>query len=275
MTIEKRGGILRCLNAEGFQTRAPSTLWCAQQADAAHVWPDFCPVELHIEDKGGDALLSYSKQNPNTAADYDRIIPDFTFRHWNECGMGDYDALVAQISAAGLVAPARDMVGWVGNLATNPMRRRLFELGQQRPDLLDIRAIDWEKNRTSYLSLPALVSMFGILIDVEGAGWSARTKFLFWSHRPLILVERPHKEYYYEHLRAWQHYVPVKRDLSDLLEQVAWVQQHPVEAQVIAENAYTFAQEHLTRTAAWRQWDRVIRAAAKTHTEKSPIHTNE
>eukprot|EP00966_Prymnesium_polylepis_P099128 2295838-Prymnesium_polylepis.1 len=50
----------------------------------------------------------------------------------------------------------------------------------------------------------------------------------------------------------WVHYVPVKEDLSDLLDKVRWVQAHREEAQQIADNALTYAQTYLSYDAAAR-----------------------
>jgi Glycosyl transferase family 90 len=269
LKVEKRDGTLRCLNSEGFESRNPSTLWCMRQADAIYNWPDFPPTEIHTEDKGGDALLSYSKQNPITAAEYARIIPDFTFHCWAETGMMDYETTMAAIDAAGRQPARLNKMGWIGNLLTSTIRAQMFEIAKQYPDLMDVHSMEWHHTGgqtlrgSKYISVPELVAMYGILVDVEGNGWSARTKYLLWSHRPLLIVDRPHKEYYYEHLRPWTHYIPVKRDLSDLVERVEWVLANPAEASAIAEAAYQFACQHLTRAAAYKQWDRVISGLLK------------
>ncbi len=162
------------------------------------------------------------------------------------------------IDVAGRSPAKVQKVGWIGNVRTNPMRAVLLELGAQRPDVLDIHSMEWYGDH-KFLSPADQVATYAALIDVEGNGWSARTKYFFWSRRPLLLVDRPHKEYYYEHLRAWEHYIPVKRDLSDLMERVEWLFANPERAQAIADAAFAFAQKHLTRDAAYAQWDRVIR----------------
>ena len=111
---------------------------------------------------------------------------------------------------------------------------------------------------TTYLSMPELVKRYSILIDVEGGGWSARLKFMLWSHRPLMLVDRPHKEYFFEHLVPWVHYIPVKRDMSDLVEKTQWCFDNYGKALAIAENAYNFSKQHLTREACYAQWNKVV-----------------
>ena len=39
----------------------------------------------------------------------------------------------------------------------------------------------------------------------------------------------------------WEHYVPIKADLSDLREKFEWAESHPIEARQIAENGTRFA----------------------------------
>ncbi len=46
-------------------------------------------------------------------------------------------------------------------------------------------------------------------------------------------------------LVPWQHYVPVKRDFSDLVQKIEWAREHDLEAKTIAQNARLFAKSHL------------------------------
>jgi hypothetical protein len=102
------------------------------------------------------------------------------------------------------------------------------------------------------------------LIDIEGVGYSARTKLLLFTGRPLFLQERRHIEYWYQWLRPWQHYIPVASDLSDLIERIEWANRHQAECRRIAENAQQFALKHLTRDAAVDYLQEVLTAAIGT-----------
>jgi glycosyltransferase involved in cell wall biosynthesis len=116
-------------------------------------------------------------------------------------------------------------------------------------------------NSTKYISTPDLIKNYSILIDIEGAGpYSARLKTLLWSHRPLLLVSRPGNEFFFEFLKEWEHYIPVKRDLSDLVEKTKWCIDNYDKAKQIAENAYEFSKQYLTREACYKQWDSIIQA---------------
>ena len=51
--------------------------------------------------------------------------------------------------------------------------------------------------------------------------------------------------YFDRELIAWKHYIPVKNDLSDLLEKIAWAKSHDAEAKQIGEEGRKFALENL------------------------------
>uniref|UniRef100_A0A1E1WTF6 Glycosyl transferase CAP10 domain-containing protein n=1 Tax=Pectinophora gossypiella TaxID=13191 RepID=A0A1E1WTF6_PECGO len=61
----------------------------------------------------------------------------------------------------------------------------------------------------------------------------------------VLKQDSPYYEHFYSQLRAWEHYVPVARDLSDLKKRVIWARDHDDEARKIAENARKFANENL------------------------------
>ena len=51
--------------------------------------------------------------------------------------------------------------------------------------------------------------------------------------------------WYYPNLIPWEHYIPVQKDLGDLVEKVIWAKTHDTEARLIAENGRRFALENL------------------------------
>ncbi len=52
-------------------------------------------------------------------------------------------------------------------------------------------------------------------------------------------------EHFYRQLVPWQHYVPVKENIEDLLERVQWARSNDKEAKKMAENSVEFAVNNL------------------------------
>ncbi len=243
----------------GYESRNNSTFWCINQADLIYKWKDFDNIIINTGDKGGPQLCYVNNSNI-----YNKIIPDFTFHCWKEVGINDYTEETEKIDKAGLQKYKINKVGWVGNIKTNIDRKKLLEIGNKNNELFEIIPICWSKsdniklNCSNYLSLSDLVKNYSILIDVTGSGYSGRVKLLLFSHRPLLLVDRAYKEYFYEYLKEWEHYIPVKKDLSDLIEKTQWCIDNYNKALEIAENAYKFSKKYLTREACYEQWNKVI-----------------
>ena len=248
----------------GYESRNPSTFWCIQKADEKYNWNDFNEIIIHTEDyennnNNNNNDYTYSKQY-----NYNNLVPDFNFHSWPQVGINDYEKFVKEIDNAGLNKYEINKVGWIGNKNTNIMRKKLLEIGNNNKELFDIFDMFWIKsenarlNSSKYISTPELVRKYSILIDIEGNGYSGRLKHLLWSHRPLLLVDRPHKEFFFEFLKEWEHYIPVKRDLSDLIEKTKWCLDNYDKALIIAENSFQFSKLYLTRDACYDKWNNII-----------------
>ncbi|CAK9106254.1 unnamed protein product [Durusdinium trenchii] len=68
-------------------------------------------------------------------------------------------------------------------------------------------------------------------------------------------------------LRAYEHYVPVQMDLSDLAKQMQWLDEHEEEAQRIVEKSKRWAQEFLSYDWILYFLDRAVRRYAEFHLE--------
>lgn len=258
--ICKKDGKLLYKDWGGYENRNPSTIWCLYNADAIFKWPDFPRLQIFTHDYQRTDELTYS----NTNNDYSKMVPDFNFHCWKEVGLDDYKVSTMQMDKIGRNGFKINKVGWIGSLHTNERRQKLFDIGQQNSSMFDIIAVNWQKTpdkkvtANNYISMQDLVKNYSILLDIEGFGYSGRLKYLFWSHRPVLLVDRPHKEFFYENLKPWEHYIPVNRDLNDLVEKTKWCLENYDKAQEIAERAFLFAQTYLTREAAYTHWNKVI-----------------
>lgn len=87
------------------------------------------------------------------------------------------------------------------------------------------------KNNNQIVSLEDHTK-YKYLIDASGQGYSARIKYLLFSRRPLFIIDREYWDWIGIDLIPWVHFIPVKADLSDLLDQINWADNHPLEAKI-------------------------------------------
>lgn len=251
LEICKKQGVLGVkIVGETFQSRNVATAWCISEADKVYNWPDFDTVRVNTTDKGsgGSGGLSYCSHTGEAT------IPDFIFCCWPETDLLDYDETVHAIERAGSVRAAERRAGWLGNMYTNYARKVMIDLGSTKPHLCDFRHV-MASTDDQFLSLEQLVAKYEVLLDIEGIGYSGRLKLLLWSQRPVLVVDRPYQEYFSKLLQPWVHFVPVQRDLTDLLDRVQWCIDNPSHAAAIAARALQFAKQHLTRAAAYQVWN--------------------
>ena len=82
-----------------------------------------------------------------------------------------------------------------------------------------------------------------LVIDGNSNAWSALFAGLL-SGSCVLKVASPKgfKQWYYDRLKPWVHFVPVEEDLSDLDELVAWLEAHDADAQAIGQAGRAFAE---------------------------------
>ena len=270
---------LHALSIGGFETRHQSLLTLVDQADHDATGSEFGPLLIHTDDrpisKAGDGWRSYAFC---TASGYGDVpVPDFVFDRWPQAGIDGFDETTSGMAAAGNQPAELPVVGWIGNCHTNAVRGVLRRLSREHPDLLDVHHVDWvqdpsqDRLKTSagnHLSLPEQVRRWSALLDVEGHGYSGRLKLLLHSGRPVLVQDRPWREWYWDSLLPMEHYIPIQSDLSDLVDAARWVQRNRQEAERIGRSGQELAQQLLTRTAAIERWARTLSIAAQNRTDR-------
>jgi len=86
---------------------------------------------------------------------------------------------------------------------------------------------------------------YQLLIDGNSAAYS-RAFWQFHAGAAILKQESDHIQWYYAGLKANEHYLPIKPDLSDLSEQVKWARGHDEEMRRLAQNAGEFAKQNLS-----------------------------
>ncbi|KAJ1470676.1 hypothetical protein T484DRAFT_1846860 [Baffinella frigidus] len=70
-------------------------------------------------------------------------------------------------------------------------------------------------------------------VHVGNNGFADRLWRLMALGLTVFKVDNGWKEFYYDLLVPWEHYIPVNASLSDLCERLAWARTHPDEAKRI------------------------------------------
>lgn len=141
---------------------------------------------------------------------------------------------------------------------TQAPRVVLAQLAADNPELLDAKLTQvelrpgWEHKQAYYNDKDLFGSSepqerildFRYQIDVDGNTNSWPGLFLkLLSGSPVLKFasEAGFKQWYYSELKAWDNFVPVASDGSDLLEKLAWLRENPAEAEEIGRRGRELA----------------------------------
>lgn len=209
-----------------------------------YYWDDVFEASKICDLLGIDSIFSYSEI---FGVDNVISIPDYRFAINWIYGKNYYTDVIRNLKKMGKWEDERAF--WTGNLDNNKMRRVLLYLGEKYKEKLYINACVWRDDKIveGKFMPPEEWGKFKYLIDIRGYGWTDRVKYLLAMRRPLLLVDRPYKEYYFRWLKPMVHYVPIKEDLSDLIEQIAMLDSSPELYDKISNNAFEFVEKYFNK----------------------------
>ena len=140
-----------------------------------------------------------------------------------------------------------------GSLASAPedARRMLGYMADKYPKHLvvnEFRYLSGSNNPKSHKLVPMLEQVkYKYLIDIRGGGSADRTKILLQLGRPIFIVDRPFKEWFFDDLKPMEHYIPVKQDLSDLIEKIDYMEEHPDLYEHIVKQMKEFSKKRFSK----------------------------
>lgn len=219
--------------------------------------PHLKNVPISTQDRGAGEYGVYTFCYPADRPDLSFYSgPDWCCYWWWSANIPNYLTLAHSLEQKGSTKPMTQKAGWVGNI-NSPLpdvpehrtRPLLQEFAKQHPHLLEsihVSPVDAHVNTTvrNYRSLEQQVERYQYLIDIGGNGYSGRLKMIMWSGRPILLVQRRYIEYFYKDLIPYHHYIPVREDLSDLIEQIQWCRRNRAKTLEIGRNSQQFARKH-------------------------------
>lgn len=178
---------------------------------------------------------------------YQDGFPSYIFYKWSERNIPDYEILCSSFENK---FPSTNKIGWIGSIFGNS-RNNFFEISKTLSFVESIESnIIYNGQAKVYLNFQEQIDKWKYLIDLEGFGFSARVPILLRSPRIIFLVDRTYKEWYYELLEPWVHYIPVKSDFSDLQNNYEVLERDKKLQSFISSNQKEFAKKYLTRDAA-------------------------
>lgn len=120
-----------------------------------------------------------------------------------------------------------------------------------------------ENDFTAPFTPPEEQIAYRYLIAIDSTASPASLQWQLFSGSTLLKAESAQQEWFYRDLVPYVHYLPFRTDSADLSEKVKWLQEHPIEARSMAEQAQYFAEERLLDEAVFHFTYCVFEAYAK------------
>lgn len=217
-------------------------------------------------------IFSWCGNNDN----YDIVMPtyDLTESALENMGRVTLDTLSVQNGAELSWVQRHNRAIWRGR-DSRAERLKLVDLARANPDLINASLTNFfffRDKEAQYGPKVPHISFFKFFdykyqINIDGTVAAYRMPYLLAGGGMVFKQDSPYYEHFYSQLRAWEHYVPVKRDLSDLIDRIKWAQDNDEKAQNIANNAKSFANSNLLpqhvfcyHAALFLEWSKRIKS---------------
>jgi hypothetical protein len=219
-------------------------------------------AEISDGEESGPGLISFCSRDPDAI-----LIPDHIFSRtrgyeieralarsnvmdWNE--RSDRITWRGSTTGAGLISKPHLFAGDPGLITrvrlclalkdTPGTDVKLSGIAQSADKALDSERLARAGILGEFVS-PICWYGFKFAIDVDGNSnaWSNFfTRLLMGCCVLKVVSADGYQQWYYDKIEPWIHYVPVKADLSDLHEQIAWCRANPVACREIAARGQEF-----------------------------------
>ncbi|XP_027961806.1 protein O-glucosyltransferase 3 isoform X4 [Eumetopias jubatus] len=157
-------------------------------------------------------------------------------------------------------------------------RLQLVQLSKENPELLDagITGYFFFQEKEKELGKAKLIGFFDFFkykyqVNVDGTVAAYRYPYLMLGDSLVLKQDSTYYEHFYMALKPWKHYVPIKRNLSDLLEKVKWAKENDEEAKKIAKEGQLAARELLQPHRVYCYYYRVLQKYAERQSSRPEI----
>jgi hypothetical protein len=113
-------------------------------------------------------------------------------------------------------------------------------------------------SRYTYMSPGDMSHNYRYHIDLGGASGTTWTGTFEKLAMPGVLLhhEAPTQDWYFQELKAYQHYLPLLTNLSNLKDLYLWAENHPNEAEQISHQATNFVQRFFSKERMEQEYQR-------------------
>jgi hypothetical protein len=164
------------------------------------------------------------------------------------------------------IAVFRGSTTGAGTTEITNQRLAALALSEANPDILDVGITKWNmrirkyvtdkylstierKNYpiAKYMTLQEQSNKYKYILNLEGHVSAYRLAYELSSGSVILLAGSQWTMWYSKFLTAYEHYVPIKGDLSDLIEQIKWCRDNDEKCQQIVRAANNFYEHYLNR----------------------------
>ncbi|XP_060591882.1 protein O-glucosyltransferase 2-like [Ruditapes philippinarum] len=132
-------------------------------------------------------------------------------------------------------------------------RLDLVVMSRKNPDLLHAkmtRMFFFKHDEEKYGELVNNIPFFDFFkykyqVNIDGTVAAYRLPYLLAGDSVVLKQDSFYYEHFYKDLKPYVHYIPFKRDLSDLLEKIKWAKENDEKVHEIARNAQNYVLENL------------------------------
>lgn len=228
---------------------------------------------------------------------HQKAIPVISWGSSNEANdivIPTYDLTKSALEALGRVS--LDMMSVQGNTGpswdqkiekgffrgrdSRPERLELTIMGRKNTELFDIGLTNFfffDYDEEKYGPKHKHVSFFDFFnykyqLNVDGTVAAYRLPYLLAGDAVVFKQESEYYEHFYSELEPWVHYIPFKRDLSDIEERLLWAKANDEKARNIALAGQRYARDNLTSERLYCYTLRVFQEYAKRQEQTPKIH---
>jgi len=97
------------------------------------------------------------------------------------------------------------------------------------------------------------------ILHIDGFTAAWRLSKYMLSYSVILKVDSPWVEHFYNDLKPWIHYIPIKSDLSDLIQRIEWCRENDDICETIAKNAFQYVVENITKEKMFDYMEKVIK----------------